>query len=283
MSKTGENFYFNGIPISKWAIKSWCIIMAIWTIISYSILAHMGFFQLFTALFTSEIITLDESQVKIIQFTIITMIIHGSLILWLLGHTECFRLTKVLFKIQRVSLLHMVRSKKIIPMSDVFLLKNQTEWYEVMFVMFVGMWSVSLFLNRFLHPLLLLPNSIDTAWVFLTDTALLSILSYMIIVPITVLYSSNIRINIKQKNTIVTGHSLYQKVIISFASINIFIEILPNLEIPQYLSSLNYVYFAPPILLTCFFMIFSNRTLTTEFRNMLKKCGAIENDSKRKT
>jgi len=282
MSKTEENFYFNGIPISKRTMKLWSIIMAIWTIVSYSILAHMGFFQLFASLFTSEIITLDESQVSTIQFTIITMIIHGSLILWLIGHTECFRLTTVLFKIQRVAILHMVRSKNIIPVSDVFLLKNPTKWYEVMFVMFIGMWSVSLFLNHFTHPLLLLPNSVDTAWMFLTDTALLSIFSYMIMVPITVLYSSNIRINIEQKNTIVTGHSLYQKVIISFASINIFLEILPNLEIPQHLSGLNYVYFLPPILLTCLFMIFSNRTLTLEFRNMLKKCGATENDFKKK-
>lgn len=253
--------------------------MAVWTVISYSILGYMGFFQLFESLFTSEIKPFDESQFLTIRFTIVTMIIHGSLILWLIGHVECFRLTKVLFKIQRVTLFHMVRSKKIIQISDVFLLKNQTKWYEVMLVMFVGIWSVSLFLNHFLHPLVLLPNSKDTAWGFLIDTALLSIISYTIMVPITILYSSNIRINIKQKNTIVTGHSLYQKVIVSFASINIFLEILPNLEIPQYFSNLDYVYFMPPILLTCLFMVFSNRILTQEFRNMLKNQGATENDA----
>ncbi|MCE9653282.1 MAG: hypothetical protein K8Q89_09580 [Nitrosarchaeum sp.] len=273
-----EIIYLNGIPIRSQTMKIFFVVLFTWSIITYVVLGYLGFFDLFGTLFSSDLKILDEQQLLVIRFVFFFMIGHSSLMIWLIAHTESSRLTKVFFNIQRFSLIHMIISIKQIPLSDVFLLKNQTKWYEVTGIVFIGTWSLSFILNRFLHPFFLLPSSPYTAWNFLIDTSIFSVISYLLIFPIAILYSSNIRIKLKKKNTIITGFSIYKNAIISFFAINIIWATLSELKIPEQSFPTEYAYFALPIVLTCFFTLFSKKILTEEFRNKLKKQGVVENE-----
>jgi len=239
-----------GVPVSKISLLVFFISVVILASIQYvAIFSSLSFSELFGFIgWDSEKVNTDEFS-RNFQIYISGMVLSVGPTVWFVGHTSSLGIAKKLFHIQRFSLFHLIWSTKSIPINDIFLLKNQPKWYESAGLVFIGSWSLSILLAEILAPnlIFLTGGTSNNPWDIILLASAFTMASYIIVVPIVINFTSNIRMKLRSRNMITSAFSLYKYLILSFFSMNIILNTISGLNEVEPLAAINYVFFCSTI------------------------------------
>ena len=162
-------------------------------------------------IFGSLILALLNTGTLSILLVIIVIVIFG-VIAWVLGLVVTPKLHKVYFQIQRFSRLHLVFGQKWIPNEDYFISKTTRDPIGSLFLLWVGSWALVVSIANSIVKFagITLMNNFNLEIPFSEGLDSLFLAWFMIpvvsfiVIPISVIESSNLRIFLKNKGVILS-------------------------------------------------------------------------------
>lgn len=197
---------------------------------------------------------------------------------WYIIRSRVFGFTKILFKLQKLSLIHLVISFKIIPDENFFIGKERSS-VTTLFFMFIGGWAISTALAKSLMELTSYPDTFTNPNGFTVITMMASWLfiplTMYLLFAILTLDSSNLRVLIKEKKIVTSASAPFRVLIGGFGTIHVLLNTLLELRDASTLG----IFFLPLLTATPFIWIIflyhykSKELLNDEFQNYLNEIG----------
>lgn len=212
------------------------------------------------------------------------VIIFGA-VAWVLGIKITPKLHKVYFQIQRLAFLHRIFGQRWISNEDYFISKTTRDPIGSLFLLWIGSWALvvsiasglmastgDIFLNSVSLEIPLSEgfDSLFLAWFLIPLVSL-------IVIPISVIESSNLRIFLKNKGVILSPTTPFRYAIGGFFTINILSQILRGLDIVEIFISIVALS-TPFYVMALLHRIFSEKILVNNFKKYLKTKGISEKD-----
>ena len=235
-------------------------------------------------IFGSLILALVNTGDWTILLVLVIVVIFG-IIAWILGMVVTPKLHKVYFQIQRLSFLHRVFGQKWISNEDYFISKTIRDPVSSLFLLWIGSWALVvsiasslvdstgiLFLNSISLEVPLSEgfDSLFLAWFLIPLVSL-------IVIPISVIESSNLRIFLKNKGVILSPTTPFRYAIGGFFTLNILSQILRGLDIAEILISIVALS-TPFYVMALLHRVYSEKILVNNFKRYLRSKGIVEKD-----
>lgn len=235
-------------------------------------------------IFGSLILTLLNTGNLTILLVIAAIVIFG-VIAWILGLMVTPKLHKVYFQIQRFSLLHLAFGQKLISHEDYFISKTTRNPIGSLFLLWVGSWAliVSIANGIMESTEITLLNSASLGIPFSEgfDSLFLAWFIFplvsFIVIPISVIESSNLRIFLKNKGVILSPTTPFRYAIGGFFTLNILSQILRGLDIAEIFISIVALS-TPFYVMALLHRLYSEKILVKNFKKYLKTKGIVEKE-----
>ncbi|MEM2161094.1 MAG: hypothetical protein QXN55_09095 [Candidatus Nitrosotenuis sp.] len=210
-------------------------------------------------------------------FLVLGLTIVLGVAAWLFSDVTASRSAKVLFRLQQFSWLHFILMPKMLDNKNYFLTQDEKHSAKTLFLLWVGSWSLVVSLaHHLVHSLgIRLPmpiNELSNNFDVLIFAWLLTPIVAFLIIPISVMESTNIRLFLETKKIITTPTAPYRYLIGGFATISILFSILRGLEIAELITSLLYLP-TPFFIMSLLYRTRSEKRLISNFKDYLVKRG----------
>lgn len=242
---------------------------------------HIG---IITIIFGSIVIAFVNTGEWTILLILAIVIIFG-VVAWVLGIVVAPKLHKVYFQIQKLAYLHRIFGQRWISNEDYFISKTTRDPIGSLFLLWIGSWALvvsiasglmtstgDIFLNSVSLEIPLSEgfDSLFLAWFLIPLVSL-------IVIPISVIESSNLRIFLKNKGVILSPTTPFRYAIGGFFTINILSQILRGLDIVEIFISIVALS-TPFYVMALLHRAFSEKILVNNFKKYLKTQGISEKD-----
>ena len=218
-------------------------------------------------------------------FLILVIVVIYGIIAWILGRAVTPKLHKVYFQIQRWAFMHRVFGQKLISNEDYFISKTTRDPIGSLFLLWIGSWALvvsvasslvestgGIFLNSLSLEVPLSEgfDSLFLAWFLIPLVSL-------IVIPISVIESSNLRVFLKNKGVILSPTTPFRYAIGGFFTLNILSQILRGLDIVEIFISIIALS-TPFYVMALLHRAFSEKKLVNNFKKYLRSKGISEKD-----
>ena len=237
-----------------------------------------------TLIFGSLILALLSTRQLTILWVILAVVVFG-VIAWILGLLVTPKLHKVYFQIQRFSWLHLVFGQKWIPNQDYFISKTTRDPIGSLFLLWIGSWalivSIASGIVESTGLTLLNTSNLEESFSAGFDSMFLAwfitpLVSF-IVIPISVIESSNLRIFLKNKGVILSPTTPFRYAIGGFFTLNILSQILRGLDVVEIFISIVALS-TPFYVMALLHRLCSEKILVENFKKYLKTKGIVEKD-----
>lgn len=216
---------------------------------------------------------------------ILTIVIIFGVIAWVLGVILTPKLHKVYFQMQRLAYLHRIFGQKWISNEDYFVSKGTRDPIGSLFLLWIGSWALVVSIASGLTELnggvflgsisLKIPlsegfDSLFLAWLLIPIVSL-------VVIPISVIESSNLRIFLKNKGVVLSPTTPFRYAIGGFFTLNVLSQILRGLDVVEIFISIVALA-APFYVMALLHRVFSEKKLVDNFKKYLETQNISEKD-----
>lgn len=221
------------------------------------------------------IVTKDWSILLVLALTVL----YG-VAAWLVSDFTASRTTRFFFYLQKFSWLHFRLKPDLLKDENYFLSKAKKNPTNSLFLLWIGSWALVVFMayNIVFSLGITLPiedNQISKNFDVLILAWILTPIVAFLVIPVSVIESSNLRLFLKSKKIIISPATPFRYLIGGFATINILITVLGELDTAELIAGLLYLP-APFYIMTFLYRFRSEKHLIADFRSYLKSKGIIE-------
>lgn len=240
---------------------------------------HGAILCLVFAVFISSYIDTREPRILLI-IAITTAFGFGT---WALGYKVTPMLTRLFFRIQKFSWLHLIFKPKILEDERYFLSHATRNSIGSLFLLWIGSWALVVFLAHHITETLSVTGLIESGYALseafqvLMIGWLLTPLVAFIVLPISVIESSNLRILLKTKSVIISPTTPFRYIVGGFATISVLLTDLRGLEMAELITSILFLP-APFYIMTLLHRLRSEKFLIADFKSYLRKRGISEKE-----
>lgn len=194
---------------------------------------------------------------------------------WFTGHLMSLKLSKIFFNLSRIKILHSVFSFKQIELQNIFTTNEHRSYFIKFILVFFSCHAFASFVSY----VIMIPytqagydqETID--FLLLLMVGAVTPIVVTVVFPIMILFSSNIRLIIKEKHLVSSSFSPFKYLIFSIVGISAFLNALLSISNIEGDFSMLYFTWVPSLLLTILFVSGSMEPLTSEFRQYLNSLG----------
>ena len=190
----------------------------------------------------------------------------------------------IFFYIQKIPLLHFIFKTKLIDEKNYFLTSTPKSSASSLFLLWVGSWAFTVFIAYNLVFTLGVSLSTDDARVsgsfdvMILAWVLTPIVS-LIVVPISIIESSNLRLFLKIKNKIISPTTPFRYVIGGFATMNVLQIMLRGLDEGELIASVLYLP-VPFYIMTFLYRMRTEHSIVEKFVLFLNDKKIVKKDIK---